>query len=118
MPKQRCLLIGGGGMARSWIRRFFPNFTERMEVVGLADVSEQVLAESGDVLGLPAHRRFKSMSEAFEQVEADFCTIVLPPAVQKEAVLGAVARGMPIVSEKPIADTWDSCRDIYRAVIN
>ncbi len=31
-------------------------------------------------------------------------------------VLGAVARRMPILSEKPIADTWDSCRDIYRAV--
>jgi predicted dehydrogenase len=116
MPKQRCLLIGGGGMARNWIRRFFPNFSERMEVVGLVDVSEQVLAESGDVLGLPANRRFTAMGDAFEQVEADFCTIVIPPAYHKDAVLGAVARRMPILSEKPIADTWESCRDIYRAV--
>ncbi len=56
------------------------------------------------------------MSDAFAAVEADFCTIVIPPAFHREAVLHAVERGLPILSEKPIADTWPACRAIYAAV--
>jgi predicted dehydrogenase len=117
MPsKKRCLMIGGGGMAGSWIRRFFPNFADRLEVVGLVDVAPAVLAASGDFLGLPANRRYTSLAQAFDEVDADFCAIVIPPAYHREAVLHAVRRGMPILSEKPIADTWEACGDVYRAV--
>src|SRR6478752_5700080 len=112
MAKHRCLMIGGGGMARSWLGRFFPNFAERMEIVGLVDVSEQILQTAGDQLGLPANRRFTAMAEAFATVEADFCTVVIPPAFHEEAVLHAAQRRMPILSEKPIADSWDACRRI------
>ena len=31
-------------------------------------------------------------------------------------MLLATERGMDILSEKPIADTWEACRDIYGAV--
>lgn len=109
-------MIGAGGMAGSWIRRFFPNFKERMEIVGLVDIKEDVLNSSGDFLGLSANRRFTDSKSAFDAVEADFCTIVTPPAVHKEAVMLAVEKKMDILSEKPIADTWEACVDIYRAV--
>jgi predicted dehydrogenase len=113
---KRCLMIGGGGMAGSWLRRFFPPFAGRLEVVGLVDVSEAVLAEAGDFLGLPADRRFTRMAPAFETVDADFCAVVVPPAYHEEAVLGAVGRGLPILSEKPVADTWEASLRIRAAV--
>jgi predicted dehydrogenase len=109
-------MIGAGGMAGAWIRRFFPAFGERMEIVGLVDVREEALNSSGDFLELPANRRFGAMEEAFRSVEADFCTIVIPPAVHKDAVMLAVERRLPILSEKPISDTWEACVEIYRAV--
>src|SRR5205823_4036934 len=46
----------------------------------------------------------------------DFCTVVIPPAFHEEAVMQAVARRVPILSEKPIADTWEACCRIHRAV--
>jgi len=109
-------MIGAGGMAGAWIRHFFPAFRERTEIVGLVDVAEEPLRSSGDFLGLPESHRFREMAEAFARVEADYCTIVIPPAFHKDAVLQAVARKMPILSEKPIADTWEACLEIYRAV--
>lgn len=112
----RCLMIGAGGMAGGWIRTMFPNFRDRMRVVGLVDIRPEILNDGADFLGLPAGARFTDMSAAFEQVEADFCTIVIPPAAHEAAALGAAARGLPILSEKPIADTWDACRRIFRAV--
>jgi len=70
----------------------------------------------GDFAGVPEAARFTDMHAAFDTVEADFCCIVTPPAFHKEAVEAACARRMDILSEKPIADTWAACCDIYRTV--
>jgi predicted dehydrogenase len=112
----QCLMIGAGGMAAYWLDRVLPTFWDRMQIVGLVDVNREVLDRAGDGLGVPPARRFTDMEEAFERVEADFCTIVIPPAFHRQAALLAAARGMHILSEKPIADTWEACVDVYRAV--
>jgi predicted dehydrogenase len=114
--KLRCLMIGAGGMAGGYVRTFFPQFADRMEVVGLVDINPEPLALSGDFLGLDPGCRFADMAAAFDRIEADFCCIVIPPAFHKAAVLLATEREMDILSEKPIADTWEDCRDIFRAV--
>lgn len=114
--KLRCLMIGAGGMAGGYVRTFFPRFADRMEVAGLVDTNPDPLGTSGDFLGLPTSCRFAEMREAFASIEADFCCIVIPPACHKEAVLLATERKLDILSEKPIADTWEDCADIRRAV--
>ena len=114
--KKRCLMIGAGGMAGGWIRRFYPPFHDRHEIVALVDINAETLRDAGDFLGLPRSRRYTDMETAFGEVEADYCTIVIPPAVHRDAVLLAVERKLDILSEKPIADTWPACVDIYRAV--
>lgn len=116
MPRLRCLMIGAGGMAGAYVHHFFPAFAERVQIVGLAEIRRDVLDPAGDFLELPPAARFTDLGEAFRQVEADFCTIVIPPAAHQEAVLAAVERRLPILSEKPIADTWEACLEIYRAV--
>lgn len=114
--KKRVLMLGAGRMANTWLRRFLPNFADRLEVVGLADVNRSALDSTADFLGLPRSQRFVDLASAFGSVEADFCIVVITPADHKAAVSHAVERRMPILSEKPIADTWDSCLDVYRAV--
>ncbi|MBM3239625.1 Gfo/Idh/MocA family oxidoreductase [Candidatus Poribacteria bacterium] len=114
--KKSCLMIGAGGMAGAWIRHFFPNFKDRMEIVGLVEIRPEVLKEQGDFLGLAESQRFHDMNDAFGKVEVDFCTIVIPPASHRQAAVGAAEQGMDILSEKPIADTWEDCLTIYQAV--
>lgn len=114
--KHRCIMIGAGGMAGGWIRSFMPPFFDRMEVVALAEIRENVLNDQGDFLDLPASRRFTDMHKAFESVEADFAVVVIPPAVHREAAVGAAEAGLHVLSEKPIADSWEDCEAIYRAV--
>lgn len=109
-------MIGAGGMANAWIRHFFPNFKDRMEIVGLVEIRPEVLKEQGDFLGLAEDQRFLNMDDAFGKVKADFCTIVIPPAYHRQAAVGAAEQGMDILSEKPIADTWEDCVAIYQAV--
>lgn len=116
MARYRCLMIGAGGMAGNWIRRFFRPFADRMEIVALVDVNREVLDGTAEEVGLPPSRRFTDMRAAFEAVEADFCGIAIPPAFHRDAAVLAAARGLHILSEKPIADMWDACVEISRAV--
>lgn len=116
--KQRCLMIGAGGMARVWNKEFWPPYFDRAEIVALVDINPQVLNEIGDFLVLPDAARFTDVKTAFEQSEADFVCIVSPPMFHQQAVELACARGMDILSEKPIADSWEACKTIYRMVKN
>jgi predicted dehydrogenase len=114
--KNRCLMIGAGGMARGWIRRFLPGFADRLEIVALVDIDPKVLAEQADFLGLSADVRFTDYKAAFRTADADFCIVVTPPWVHRGAIEAACRRKLHILTEKPIADSWADVRAIYRAV--
>ena len=87
--KKRCLMIGAGGMARGWIRRFLPGFADRLEIVALVDIDPKVLAEQADFLGLSADARFTDYKAAFRTADADFCIVVTPPWVHRGAIEAA-----------------------------
>ncbi|MBV9547105.1 MAG: Gfo/Idh/MocA family oxidoreductase [Chloroflexi bacterium] len=114
--RKRCLMLGAGGMAEAWIRRILPAFSDRLEIIGLVDISPTALAASGDFLGLEDRRRFLMLEAAFDAVAADFCIVVIPAAFHSRAAALAAQHGVPILCEKPLADTWTACSEIYRAV--
>jgi predicted dehydrogenase len=87
-----------------------------MAFAGLVEPDPARLTELGDFLNLPQHARFTDAQEAFAAVDADFCCIVTPPDAHQEAVALACARAMPILTEKPVADTPEACAAIARAV--
>ena len=90
--RKRCLMIGAGGHAAGWIRDLLPQFSDRVEIVGLVDVSESALTHSGDFLGLSPSRRFTDVGLAFDEVEADLCVVSIPAAFHKPAVLAAARK--------------------------
>ena len=114
--KKRNLMVGAGGMAGAWIKRFYPNFSDRCETVALVDINEKALEEQGDYLGLTSDARFTDIDEAFACTEADYCTVVTPPWVHRKCIESACKVGMHVLTEKPIADTWTDVVAIYRAV--
>lgn len=102
MNKLRLIQAGIGGMGRAWWNgpvRESPDF----ELVGIVDIADQPLHEAGDALGIPRERRFKSLESAINSIEADAVLTVTPPAVHVEHAKLAFARGLHLLSEKPIA---------------
>ena len=69
----------GSGMAGGWIRNFVDNFSDRIKIIGLADVLPDVLAQQGEVLGLSENQLFADFNEACATVKADFCGVAVPP---------------------------------------
>jgi predicted dehydrogenase len=116
MNRKRCLMIGAGGQAEEWIRRILPPFADRLEIVGLVDVSREALSSSGDFLGLSQRGRFTDIAAAFDAVEADLCIVSIPARFHRESIEHAAAHRVPILCEKPLAATWEDCVAIHRAV--
>ncbi|MBI3973507.1 MAG: Gfo/Idh/MocA family oxidoreductase [Chloroflexi bacterium] len=118
IPRHRWIMVGAGGMAGNWIRNHFAPYRDRAEIVAIVDVDPAALERSGDFLGLPQERRFIRMEDAFAaaaSLEADCCGVAVPPRFHRPAVELAAARGLHVLSEKPIADTWDDAVAIYHA---
>ncbi len=109
-------MIGAGGWPGVWIRRFLPTFADRLQVVGLADANPAALAAAADQLGLDDSRRFTDMEAAFAATDAEFCILAVPPAPRRKAVALAAARGLAMLCEKPIADSWENALAIAQIV--
>ena len=105
-----CLMIGSSGMAGQWIKNFTENFSDRIKIIGLCDVSRDALAQSAKTLNLGEDALFTDFNKACASVKADFCSIVIPPKFHSSAAIAAMENGMPVICEKPIADTLDAAK--------
>ena len=103
----KVIQIGAGGWGRRWCQEFLPaNINDGLiEVVAVVDENLESLAEGRSLLGLRADQCYSDVDRALSAVKADFCTIVVPPAVHERVVDSALAHDLHILSEKPIADT-------------
>ena len=116
MPRLRALLIGAGGFGSAWVNDFLPAMADRVVVTGLVDIDPDTLRRAGDSLGLRDDQRFTSMADGFARAEADFCIVVVQPMLRLDAVRLAIAHGLPVLAEKPLADSWDNALEILRLV--
>ena len=114
MSIKTCLMLGGSGMAGSWIKNWTENFSDRVKIIGVVDVNQEVLDQQGAALGLSANQLFTDYNEACTTVKADFCGIATPPQFHSQQALAAMDNGMPVLCEKPIADTLDAAKAMAR----
>ncbi len=106
----KAILVGAGGQGRAWCERFLPpNIQDgRMSVMAAVDVNPAAFANAQQHLGLPEAKCYTDLQRAFDETPADFAIIVTPPAYHEGVVDVALAHGMHILSEKPIADTLEA----------
>lgn len=107
----RLIQCGVGGFGNSWFRQFVTR-SEEFEVAAIVDVNPAALAV-GDEAGVPAHLRFASLGAALDRVaDADAVLSVTPPAVHLEHARLAFARGLHLMTEKPIADSVAAAKEM------
>jgi predicted dehydrogenase len=108
----RGVLIGAGGFAGAWAQRFLPHFRDRVEIVGIADINREALDRAATALGIPDEHRYSTYQQLIDELDADVCFIVLPPAARTGAVRAATSKGMAVLCEKPIASSWEQTLEI------
>lgn len=106
---QRVIHVGVGVFGRRWCSEFLKtNIADgTIEVVALVDLDPDALDYGRQQLGLPLERCYTDARRAFSEVRADFCTVVVQPAHHEAIIDLAIAHGVDVLCEKPIADTLE-----------
>ncbi len=106
----RGIQVGTGGQGAAWCRSFLPPHVDNglIEIVGAVDIDPEQLVHAQEGLGLDSADCFTDVDEAFTTLDADFCTVVVPPEYHEPVIDSAVANDLHILSEKPIADSLEA----------
>lgn len=115
---KRFIQVGCGGFGGLWLQWFMPRIVEMglAKPVAVVDVNPDTFETAQRVYGLTPEKCYTDGAKAFEENEADFAIIVVPPEHHEKYVDLALAHQMDILSEKPIADSMEACCRVYRNV--
>lgn len=109
----KVIQVGIGGMGNAWLRAVLDSPV--VEYAGFVEVSDKIAAEQVAKYGLDGSRIYKSLGEALRAVKADGVINVTPPQFHKAVSIEALEASIPVLSEKPLADTRQTAQDIVDA---
>lgn len=113
MTVVKLLQIGIGGMGNAWLNacRGNPEVTS----AGWVEINPTIAEAQAAKYGLDRDRIYPSLDEALRAVRPDGVIIVTPPQTHRDLSIAALRAGLPVLSEKPLADTPEAAQDIVRA---
>ena len=109
----KVIKVGIGGMGNAWLRAVLDSTV--VDYAGFVEVSDKIAAEQVAKYGLDGNRIYKTLGEALRAIQADGIINVTPPQFHKAVSVEALEAGIPVLSEKPLADTRQSALDIVEA---
>ena len=111
MSKERVLLVGCGGIAGAW---FPPLIEEKVTIAGVVDIKRENAQQRLEKFKVEAPI-FTDLRKALRSVEADFVVDLTVPAAHCQVTCAALAAGLPVIGEKPMADSMAAARRMVAA---
>ncbi len=99
----RLVQVGAGSMGRAWLE--VVSASHDVELVGLADLDVDAARRAADDTRVTGIAIGRSLEAVLDLVEADAVLNVTVPAAHAEVSIAALLRGLPVLCEKPLADT-------------
>lgn len=106
----KVIQVGIGGMGNAWLHAVQKSQT--VDFAGFVEINENIARQQAAAYGLDASSIFRSLPQALQHLEADAVINVTPPQFHKEISIIALEAGLPVLSEKPLADTLEAARAI------
>ncbi len=113
MSTFKALLVGAGGMGRNWGSNLKAN--PDVEIAGWVDLRPGAAQEASEALGLSGAWAGDDLGKALAEVRPDFVVDVTVPEAHHDVTLQALAAGVPVLGEKPMADTMARARAMVAA---
>jgi predicted dehydrogenase len=109
----RALLVGAGAMGREWAK----NLAGCDEVVtaGWVDIRPGAAEQAARELGMEIGYTGADLERALAELRPDFVVDVTIPEAHHNVVLAALAAGVPVLGEKPMADSLERAREMVAA---
>jgi predicted dehydrogenase len=108
----KALLVGAGGMGRAWGKNL--KNCEETEIAGWVDIRPGVAAEAADELGVKTWTG-EDLGKAIAETRPDFVVDVTVPEAHRDVTVQALAAGLPVLGEKPMADSMERAREMVAA---
>ena len=109
-------LIGCGGIVRLSHAPGYQAIPELVRVTALADPAADNLARLGEMLAVPAERRYADYRDMLAHAALDAVTIATPHHIHAEQAMDAAAAGVAVISEKPMATSVEQAEEVLAAV--
>ena len=106
----KVIQVGIGGMGNAWLRAV--QASPVVEYAGFVEVNAEMAAAQTVKYGLDGSKIFRTIDAALAAVAADGVINVTPPQFHRAVSLTALEAGVPVLSEKPLADTRAAAQDI------
>lgn len=106
----RLVQVGCLGMGKRWVQVGLAS--DLVEVVGYVDVRPDHLRQIQTEFDISPKVCFDDVGQAIDQLSPDAVLIVTPPQFHAEVAVKAMQSGCHVLTEKPLADTWEQCRRI------
>lgn len=106
----KVIQIGIGGMGNAWLMAV--QASPNVEYAGFVEVNPAIAAEQVEKYGLDGKVVFASLDEALGAVQADGVINVTPPQFHCPVSVMALEAGVPVLSEKPLADSMAAAQAI------
>ncbi len=114
MTTRKALLVGAGGMGKAWAKNL-KSHADRVEFGGWVDIRPGAAEEAAAEFELPGIQTDTDLGRALAQVRPDFLVDVTVPEAHHDVTLQALAAGVPVIGEKPMADGMDAAKEMVAA---
>ena len=99
----RVIIVGAGGMGRAWLRTV--EESPLVELAGIVDLDLRAASEAAASLGRPDLPIGAGTARLASDVDAQAVINVTVPAAHHPITTEALAAGLPVLGEKPVAST-------------
>lgn len=107
------LLVGAGGMGQVWAKNLHDH--PDVSIGGWVDLRPGAAAQAAQELALPPLHADTDLSAALAAVRPDFVIDVTIPEAHHDVTLAALAAGVPVLGEKPMAASMAQARAMVAA---
>ena len=111
----RMIQTGLGDFGRRWLDLVRSHGS--WEPVAIATRNVETRRSCGDLASVPDSRRFATLDEVPGDVGADAMLVTTPHFRHAHDVLWGLERGLHVLVEKPLAGSWEECRQIHSAAL-
>ncbi len=111
--KKKALVVGCGGMGKGWMGNIRGN--PRTELVGVVDIRKEAALAAAKEFGLPEDRAFTNIKKAIKVCQPDFVADITIPEAHCPTTVAALKKGVPVIGEKPLADSMAHASKMLKA---
>ena len=113
MATYRALIVGAGGMGRTWGRNL--QACEAVDIAGWVDIRPGAADAAAAELSLAGIHTGVDLTAALETLRPDFVVDVTIPEAHHAVTQAALAAGVPVLGEKPMATSMREARAMVAA---